>query len=412
MSRIGLLFAGFAVGAILASVAFLLAQFHVPDLLPWVARHTPHIERGMAGTEHSHDRDDEPVVKLSEAQVSAAGIVVAAVEAGELTRRLVVPGAILPSGDRIARVAVKLIGTVAELRKRLGDPVARDEIVAVIDSREVADAKSEYLAAKTTHDLQKTLFERAKTLWAGKVSTENDFLRARALSEDRRIKMEVARQKLSALGLTAAQIESLPDEPVGTMRLYELRSPIAGKIAERRVDLGAPVGREGQESELYTIVDLDVVWADLALPPADLASIRDGQELDIVASSNGARTRAKIIFISPLLERDTRSARVFAAIDNSSHLWRPGAFVTAEVPLDAQQADLVIPKAALQTIKGERVVFVRRDDRFEVRKVTTGREDAGAIEILSGLSRGDRIAVSNTFVLKAELGKAEAHHDH
>jgi cobalt-zinc-cadmium efflux system membrane fusion protein len=72
----------------------------------------------------------------------------------------------------------------------------------------------------------------------------------------------------------------------------------------------------------------------------------------------------------------------------------------------------MVPKAALQTIKGDRVVFVRSDQGFEARKVTVGREDDRAVEIVSGLSAGESIAVSNTFTLKAELGKAEAeHHD-
>ena len=63
---------------------------------------------------------------------------------------------------------MKLSGTVAELRKKLGDPVAKDEVLAILESREVADAKSEYLARTTTHDLQQTLFNRAKMLWEGK----------------------------------------------------------------------------------------------------------------------------------------------------------------------------------------------------------------------------------------------------
>ena len=80
--------------------------------------------------------------------------------------------------------------------------------------------------------------------------------------------------------------------------------------------------------------------------------------------------------------------------------------------LSQDHAEVVVPKAALQTIKGERVVFVRNDHGFEARKVTIGREDDRTVEIVSGLSEGETIAVSNTFVLKAELGKAEAeHHD-
>ena len=99
-----------------------------------------------------------------------------------------------------------------------------------------------------------------------------------------------------------------------------------------------------------------------------------------------------------------------AALANPDQAFRPGSFVTAEIPLSKDDAEVLVPKAALQTIKGDRVVFVRNDQGFEARKVTIGREDDRNVEIVSGLSAGEAIAVSNTFTLKAELGKAEAEH--
>jgi cobalt-zinc-cadmium efflux system membrane fusion protein len=86
--------------------------------------------------------------------------------------------------------------------------------------------------------------------------------------------------------------------------------------------------------------------------------------------------------------------------------------VTAEIPISQDHAEVVVPRAALQTIKGERVVFVRSDPGFEARQVATGREDEHTVEIVSGLFAGETIAISNTFVLKAELGKAQAEHQH
>ncbi len=101
-----------------------------------------------------------------------------------------------------------------------------------------------------------------------------------------------------------------------------------------------------------------------------------------------------------------------ATLDNPTHMWRPGTFVTAEIPLEVRHADIVAPKAAMHFLKGKRVVFVREEEGFAVRTITTGREDDRTIEILSGVSRGERIAVSNSFILKAELGKSEAEHEH
>lgn len=364
-----------------------------------------------AADEKPGDHHDGSTIKLSERQVDAGRFAIAEAGGGVLSRRIVVPGSIVPSGDHIARVAVRLLGTVVELRKRLGDSVQAGEVVAIIESREVADAKSEYLAARLVFDLQQTLFNRSRSLFEGKVLSENDFLRARTTFEDARIKIEVARQKLFALSLTAEQIEALPQQPVETLRRQELRAPIAGRIAERRVELGSLVGREGQESELYVIVDLAVVWADLAVPPSDLAAIREGQQITITTGTAGEPCPATIMFVSPLLDKDTRSARVVASVDNAARQWRPGSFVTAEIPTDETPVAIVVPKTALQSLKGETVVFVRSADGFEARKITLGRQDARLAEVTGGLTAGDRIATANSFILKAELGKAASGHD-
>jgi membrane fusion protein, heavy metal efflux system len=373
---------------------------------------------GMVLPSHAHDETpdakpahhDEVAVKLSAQQIEAGKFAVEDVRGGTLTRQIAVPGAIVPSGDHIARIAVRLLGTVAELRKRIGDAVTAGEVVAVIESREVADAKSEYLAARLVSDLQQTLFNRAKTLWDGKVMSENDFLRARTTFEDARVKLELSRQKLFALSLSAEQIEALPQQPVETLRRQELRAPISGRIAERRVELGSLVGREGQESELFTIVDLAVVWVELAVSPADLADIREGQQITIAAGR--ATSPATIMFISPLLDKDTRAARVVASVDNADRKWRPGAFISAEIPVDRTPANLVVPKSALQTMERDPVVFVRTPEGFEARKVTLGRQDSRVAEITRGLKPGERIATANSFVLKADLGKAAVEHQH
>ncbi len=365
-----------------------------------------HDDKPTSAADHHDD-----VVKLTEKQVEAGRFAVTEVRGGDLSKRISVPGSIVPSGDRIARVAVRLLGTVAELRKRLGDSVQAGEVVAVIESREVADAKSEYLGARLVFDLQQTLFNRSTKLFEGKALSENDFLRARTTFENARVKVETARQKLFALSLTAEQIEALPQQPVETLRRQELRAPIAGRVAERRVEIGSLVGREGQESELFVIVDLGVVWADLAVPTTELANIHEDQEITITAGAGAEPSPATIMFVSPLLDKDTRSARVVASVENAAGKWRPGAFVTAEILIDKEPAALAVPVTALQSLKDEPVVFVRTAEGFEARKVGVGRRDGRVVEITAGLTAGERVATLNTFTLKADLGKAEAEHE-
>jgi len=354
---------------------------------------------------------DDGSIRLTERQIAAGNFAIRDVTAGTLSKRIAVPGTIVPSGERIAKVSVRLLGTVAEVRKRLGDTVKEGDVLAIIESREVADAKSQYLAARVAFDLQETLFNRSKSLFESKVSSENDYLRARTAFEDIRIKYDVARQKLFALGLTNDQIVALPQQPVESLRLQELRAPMSGRIADRRVDLGSLVGREGQESELFTIVDSSTVWAELALSVTDLAVVREGLQISI-QSANADPLPATIMFVSPLLDKDTRLARVVASVDNPAQVLRPGMFITAQIPSQQVKADVIVPKAAVQSIDGQNAVFVRTSDGFLPRKIVTGREDSKSFEVTSGLSSGEAIATANTFVLKADLGRGEAGHAH
>jgi membrane fusion protein, heavy metal efflux system len=369
-------------------------------------RHSGH-EHG-SGMQHGA----EGVIKLSAEQIENAKIELARADKGTLERRLTVPGTITSDSDRIGRVAAKVTGTVAELRKRLGDWVTKGEVVAVLDSREVADAKSVYLAALVNFDLQKTLFERDQLLWDRKIIAEQQFLRSRSAFTESRIRIDVARQKLAALDLSEADVESLPSQPITALRRKELRAPLSGQIVERRVDLGAPVGGEGHEQELYVIVDLSGLWVELSVPISELPLVKEGQPVSIGTTTNGARTDGKVIFISPLLHPETRTARVIVAIGNQKMTFRPGTFASAQITIEEQEVELKVPRSALQTIAGEQVVFVRTAEGFEKREVVLGRGDDKYAEVVFGLDVGEDIAVTNTFLLKAELGKSEADHGH
>ena len=138
------------------------------------------------------------------------------------------------------------------------------------------------------------------------------------------------------------------------------------------------------------IADLSVVWADLAVPTSELSAIHEGQK--IMLSGGSESSPATIMFVSPLLDKETRAARVVASVDNAARKWRPGSFVMAEIPTDETAAAVVVPKTALQSIKGETVVFVRTENGFESRKISIGRQDARLVEVTEGLSVGERVA--------------------
>jgi membrane fusion protein, heavy metal efflux system len=405
MKRIVLFFAGVAAGIGLVVLAAGWAGWpgSLPAMQETAAVNSPKAETGHQAPGH---------IELSEDQIREAGITLAPAASGMLKRHFLAPGSLIPDADHIGRVSVRVLATVADLRKRLGDSVEKGEIVATIESREVADAKSEYLAARLTNDLQQTLYARQKTLVESRTVSENEFLRTRLTANDAQIKLDGARQKLFALGLSEGEIADLPSQPPESLRKQFLRSPISGRVSERRVDLGGLIGREGQESELFVIVNLDEIWVDLAVSPEDIGSVREGVPVKIRAIGSEDEAVAEVIFVSPLLDRETRNARVIATMPNKEHRWKPGTFVTAEVPLGGAPSPVIVSKKALQTVKGTPTVFVRDADGFEARSVRTGREDDDDVEVLTGLAAGETIALENTFTLKAELEKdTEQDHD-
>lgn len=351
------------------------------------------------------------VVKLSVEAIENAGIGVATTKNDAIIRRIVVPGTIVPPADHIAHVAVKLSGIVAGLRKNIGDAVEKNEVVAVLESRDVADAKSDYLTARLTNGLQQDLFERDQMMWKSRAISERQFLLSRNDAARTKIQSDNARQKLFALGLTQAEIEALPSQPEETLRLQEIRSPIAGHIVERKAELGIVVGRDDLATELFVVADLDRVWVELAVGPQDASLIRVGQSAAITASSGREMADGKVIFVSPILDKDTRAARVVAEIDNRSGMWRPGLFVTAAIAFEERPVSVAAPVGAIQTMDGRPVVFVRTSEGFQKRPIVLGESDERNVEVASGLQAGETIAVINTFLLKAEMLKGAPDED-
>ena len=380
------------------------------------AKPAAHGHTGEEGEGKEHGEAGE--IHMTAEQITSQEIGTAAVAGGTLSRHLVVPGTVTPDADRLVRVPARVVGTVAEMRKRLGDKVQKGDVVAVLDSREVADAKSGFLTAGVQAELQKIDFERQQKLISSQATAQVSFDQARATYQESQLRLDLARQKLSALGLNAAEVaaaakrdEATPNQ--SSLRLFPLRAPMDGRIVERKVDVGTKVGSEGDPADVYTIADLSTVWVELAVPTTALLNVAEGAKVLIGTGTDEKTLRAEgqVVFISPFLNADTRSARVIVALPNPDQTWRPGTFVTAAVAIAEETVPVRVPRTALQTVEGKLVAFVRTDEGFERRAVKVGRSDDDAFEVTEGLAAGDEIAVANTFLLKAELGKAEADHD-
>lgn len=394
----------------------LLAAALLALVLGGVAEAAQKKAEAPAGHDHkdgeAHD-DGEGRIAMSEETIRASRIGVAMAASTPMAQTVSVPATIAANADRLAHVTARLSGTVREIRKRLGDTVAAGEVLALLESREIAEAKSEYLAAVRASQLAETTLTRERTLRDKGISAEQDFLQAQAAAEEARIRRELARQKLTALGLSDKEVSGLPGRNAASLRLQELRAPIGGRVIDRKAVLGALAAAE---ADLFVIADLSSVWAEMAIPVADLDSLREGQPVTVTLAgadeAGGEAGTGKLAFVSPVLDPETRSARAIAVIDNRSGGWRPGSYVTARIATSQQAAALAVPAEALQTVGKDKVVFVRTPEGFEQREVVPGRSNGRTVEIVSGLDPGERVATANSFLLKAQLGKAEAEHSH
>ncbi len=351
----------------------------------------------------------EGKVQLGPEQVKSAGIVVSAVGPRTMQTVLELPGEIKADETRLAHVVPRLKGVVTEVLKKEGDRVRRGELMAVLSSRELADAKSQYLAAAHHVEFTRVAVEREETLWKKKISAERDYLEAKRVFDEAELSQQLAGQQLRVLGVPADALPNLARDPAERLARYEVRAPIAGTVVERNVTVGEAVT---EDERIFTVTDLSAVWVEVSVYAKDLAAVRQGQNATVVSTDLGTETNGRIDFVGQLVGGETRSAQARLTLPNGDGRWRPGLFVTVRLVREETTVPLAVSADAIQTFRDWQVVFVKFGDWFEARPLELGRSDGQWVEVLSGLKAGDQYAAANSFAVKAEIGKLGATHDH
>jgi cobalt-zinc-cadmium efflux system membrane fusion protein len=217
----------------------------------------------------------------------------------------------------------------------------------------------------------------------------------------------VIRSMVKRLGDNVRKDEILATvESNQSLTTFSLKAPMEGTVIDRDGALG---DFASEQRALFTIADLSTMWIDFAVHRRDFTRVRAGDAVLIDVGDGGEPVRASIDYLSPIGVSDTQSTVARAVVANSGRLFA-GLFVTGRVVLSARPAAAAISTAALQTLDGKTVVFVRDGQSFTAREVELGERDANWIEVRSGLKAGDVYAAQNSFVIKAEIGKSEAAH--
>ncbi|GHC02495.1 hypothetical protein GCM10010080_15410 [Thermomonas carbonis] len=195
-----------------------------------------------------------------------------------------------------------------------------------------------------------------------------------------------------------------------SLTTYTVASPISGVILQRSASVGAVAG-EGMP--LFEVADLSTLWVDLHIFGNDAGHITAGIPVTVTRMSDGVGAETTLERILPGTATASQSTVARATIGNIDGLWRPGSAVRARIVVDRADAAQVVPLTALQTDEGGRdVVYVREGERYEERVVTLGRRDAKSVEITAGLKPGEQVVVAQSFLVKADIGKSAATHEH
>lgn len=192
-----------------------------------------------------------------------------------------------------------------------------------------------------------------------------------------------------------------------TLQTYSLKSPSHGEVTARFVNQGD----RADQNSLLEISNLSQVWVDLSAFPENIENLKIGQNVAVYDMHNHERSLEKISYVAPQMTGG-HIARARATISNAEGHWRPGMHIKADVEISNRLVPLAVKETALQNFRGMPVVFARYDNTFEVRMIEVGERNDEWVEVLNGLKLNTEYVTENSFLLKADVLKEGASHDH
>ena len=362
-------------------------------------------EHGGHADEHGGGGDDEmpEVIHFTVAQRQALGITSETAGPAHIAVEVRLVGEVVLNLDRTAHVTSRVPGLVSRIERSYGDRVAAGEVMAVLDSRDLAQARATFLTSRARVRLMRTTFDREEALWREQISSESEYLAAGQALTEANIAHRTAEQMLHALSVSQAELDTLPDDPAGITR-YELTAPIGGTVIDRYATLGEMVS---ESNPVFLIADLGTVWVELAVHLDDLYRLHEGQPVRVRAGDTGPRSHGTIAFLSPVVDAGTRTGLARVVLANKDGRWRPSTPVSAWVTVDAVAAAVTVPTSALYELEGRAHVFIDGEDGIRLRPVTTS-VSGERVAITDGLAAGESVITSGGVHVKAAFLAAGA----
>lgn len=386
----------------------------------------PHADND--GHDHGGEAHSDEV-KLTPAAIAQYGVTTAPAKKAVLTGAFVAPARVAFNVDAMAHVGSAVTGRASELKIKLGDVVKKGDVLVIVDSPELGEAQSDYLLKRTAIDtarpavqLAKDAYDRAKQLLdqsqgialAEVQKREAEWRTAEGNLRAAEAAATAAENKLHLYGMSQDAVAALVKTGEIVPR-YSVIAPIDGQVIEREVTLGELVRPD--RDALLVIADLSTIWVIADVAEARVADAGKGSVARIRSAALKDRTvEGTVTYVAPALDPNTRTAKVRVELTDPTGTLKPGMFAQATIlPAGDAEAVLTIPEEAVQTVEGGPAVFVPVEgepNTFAKKPVKIGPPVGGMVQVFDGLSEGDALVVSGSFILKAELGKAGAAHEH
>jgi membrane fusion protein, heavy metal efflux system len=337
------------------------------------------------------------------------GMTIVAAQSKPMQVTLVIPARLLPNQDREAIVGSLVQGRVNRVLVNAGDRVSKGQDLMLLEGLEIGEIKAAFIKAQAALRYAEASAKRQRLLNEQNIGSDKALLEAEAELQKARAEFTAEDRKIHSVGLTDKDVEKfVVDDPDSASShvsgLLPIRSPLSGIVAERNVVQGQLVEAT---SNAFRIIDTGVLWADGQMHERDLgARITGGPAILTVTALPGRTFKGSIIFVSPLVDQQTRTVTVRAAIPNVGGLLKPNMFGELSVGAGPEHQALMVPEHAIARENNSSFVFVRvNDSLFTRRPVILGAISRDGVEITQGLTEGEHIVANGSFLLKSELMK-------
>jgi cobalt-zinc-cadmium efflux system membrane fusion protein len=317
-------------------------------------------------------------------------LAVARASADSVNLRLTLPALVESDPARTASVIPPLSGRVLDLKVRLGDRVAKGQVLAVLDSADLAQAYDDYDKAADAFRLtQKNL---GRQLEQSKIGVASDRDLDQAKSDNAQTEAEYTRTR-ARLNVLHASTESR-----GSSRLLTVQAPVSGSIITLSVTPGSVIN--DPTAPLMTIADLSTVWITAMVPEKDIGVVAKGQDADVSLTAYPDRLlHGKVLFVGDVVEPDSRRNKIRIAFANTDYSLKPNMFATVTLA-GPPQARVILPSSSLLMNNDRTSVFVATAPwTFERRTVELQLEDGPSVAIRSGVSPGEQVVVKGGILL-------------